>query len=391
MHIVIDCRFVQHSGIGRYLREIVPRLVQEPLEASGTSPFGQGGNALCRYTLLASPHETDENFMRACRQPQVAFCQMSAPMYSIREQWELPRTVPPCDLFWAMHYNAPMLPLRARKRMVTIHDMAHLSFQEGMSLPQKLYARLLMYTSTHFYDRILTDSRFSKEEILRHERIPADRVRVVHCGVDFARYHGQQEEGRLRAAREKYGLPEHYFLYVGNVKPNKNLRRLIQAYGAFRKSKEEGPGLVIVGKREGFVNGIEGLDRLMEDACPPDTVRFTGYVEEDDLPCLYQGAEAFLFPSLYEGFGLPPLEAMASGCPVLVSNAASLPEVCGDGAVYADPYDIDSMRRAMNQILDGDRAALISRGRAQARKFSWDRAAAQVREILSELAGTLQM
>lgn len=372
MHIVIDCRFVCHSGIGRYIREIVPRLLRQM--------------AKHEFTLLVSRREHSESFIKQCEEARAAFRYVEAEMYSLREQWEIPFCVPECDVFWSLHYNAPVMPVRAKKKIVTIHDMAHLAMQEDLSLIKRLYARLFFWNAAHRYDCILTVSEFSRREILRYETVPSDKISVHYIAADTETYRPCMDAKALEKVLRSYGLPKAYIMFVGNVKPNKNLLRMLKAYDAFRQ-RNSGISLVIVGKREGLMTGVGRMDALIRRLGIGDMVYFTGFVEDEDLPVLYSGAKAFVFPSLYEGFGLPPLEAMACGCPVIASSAASIPEICGEAALYADPYDVGDIAAKLQELVASPELAakLKERGFRRVKAFSWDRAAEGIGSRLEQM------
>lgn len=357
MHVVIDCRFVSCSGIGRYISEVVPKIL------------AMKGH---RFTVILRPEDQETRFGRQCEGADIRRIVSTAAMYTLQEQIELPCRIPPGDVFWALHYNAPCLPVRTRRRVVTIHDMCHIARGHDMSWVKQWYARWFMYTSAHYYDTILTVSQFSKQEILKYEGIADDKVVVTGCAVDRTRYHPYRNLAQQRMVRERYGLPEDFFLFVGNVKPHKNLTTLLQAYARFQASHEAVPSLVIVGEFQKFrANGIR--QDLSEHSCSSN-VLFTGPIREGDLPTVYRMAHAFFFPSLYEGFGLPLLEAMACGCPVFAAHVASMPEVCGDAAQYFDPIDVADIARAMDAALLIDRGQ-VAKGLARARGYSWDRIA----------------
>lgn len=368
MHIVIDCRYAANSGIGRYIREIVSRLIR------GTRHF---------FTLIVDPRH--EDFIKGCQNSKVQFIHSRAPMYGLGEQLMLPFLIPDCDIFWSMHYNAPILPVRAARRVVTIHDMCHLALPQGMSWIKKLYARGFMYMATHRSDMVLTDSLFSRQEIMKYEGIDAAKIAVFPCAVDRNVYCPIDDVPERERVRGKYRLSQEFFLFVGNVKPHKNLLRLLDAYSLFIAMVPTPPALVIVGEKEKF-STVEIDERLRDPVLA--AVQFTGLAEERDLPELYRMARAFVFPSLYEGFGLPPLEAMACGCPVLSSRAASLPEVCGEAALYFAPEDTAAIAQAMVQVHgdEGLRQRLIKAGQRQVDKFDWDRTAQGIRRLLEELA-----
>lgn len=371
LKIVIDCRFMNHSGLGRYTCEIVSRLVH----------FSEH-----EYVLLLNRDEINQDFVDACQLDNVSFLYINAPMYSVKEQILLPIRIPSCDVFWALHYNAPILPVRAKHKMVTIHDVGHLALPEDLSFFKRCYAKLLMYTSTHFYDRILTVSEFSKREIIRFEKILEWKVEVHPCAVDMNEYYPVTDHERISAVLKKYSLPDKYFLYVGNVKPHKNILGMIKGYAKFLQSKINTEiCLVVVGKKDGLLTGVQGLPVLLKEFNLEDKVFFTGFVGEVDLPCLYSGAQAFLFPSLYEGFGIPALEAMACNCMVVSSTAASLPEVCRDAAIYVDPHSSSSIAEGL--IATGNNAEeLKKKGNERVKMFSWQRTAENIRALIRSFA-----
>lgn len=357
MHVIIDCRFAFCSGIGRYIREVVPRI----LRFEGHS-----------FTVILRREDEDTSFGRACVGAHVRRMFSTAAMYSLQEQVELPWRTPPGDVFWAMHYDAPCFPLRTHYRIVTIHDMCHLAFQQDMPWFKKCYAQWFMYAASHFYDKILTVSHFSKQEILKYEGVAEDKVVVTGCAVERMRYHPHRDLSQERKVRERYGLPKEFFLFVGNGKPHKNLEALLQAYARFHGACATVPALVIVG---GFqpLEGNAVRQRLSENQ-GLSMVHFVGAVEELELPMIYRMAHALFFPSLYEGFGLPLLEAMACGCPVFTANVASMPEVCGAAAGYFDPMDVEDIVRAMGEALEKDRGR-VAKGLERVHMYSWDRVA----------------
>lgn len=374
MKIVIDCRFVHHSGIGSYIRALIPRLLNVCTEDV--------------FVLILSPAEYDEDFIARCRRRNVSFLSCAAPMYSLREQVALPWKIPACDIFFAPHYNVPLLPIRAKRRYVTIHDAFHLQDQHHLPFLQRMYARLFFFAATNFSQRIFAVSQFTKVELMRLEHVSGEHISVVPNGVDTDFFQPVRDEARREKIRTHFQLPARFFLFVGNVKPHKNLRRLLLAYQSYAEEREHPLALVIVGKAGGFHTGEQHLQPLIEAAERVGQVIFIGRVRDEALPVLYSLAEAFVFPSLYEGFGLPPLEAMACGCPVACARSASLPEVCGDAALYFDPKDVRDMAQALARISNAQevREHLRRLGRKRVTAFSWERAAEQVSALLHETA-----
>src|SRR5688572_7779435 len=309
-----------------------------------------------------------------------------SPNYSFREQlhvpWVLHRERP--DVFHAPHY---VLPAGVRCRsVVTIHDCIHLMFPQY--LPNRAayaYARASMWAASRRSDRILTVSEASKRDILHFFNVPPEKIVVVYNAIDDHFWLTPPEEDVARV-RERYQLDHEFVLYVGNIKPHKNLVRLIEAFAEFRKTGFEAVKLLIIGDE---ISKLPALRRAVHRHKLHKHVRFLGYLPDRTLAILYRLAAVFVFPSLYEGFGLPPLEAMASGTPVVTSNVSSLPEVAGDAAVLVDPYDVDSIVGGLRHVLCDPVAAadLRRRGLERAREFSWARSVEKTRQVYQEVAG----
>jgi len=357
MKLVIDFRMHQSSGIGTYIRNIVPFLLDE-----------------FELILLGNA----EDIKVYAWSDKVKIINFIAPIYSIQEQFEFALKIPPCDVFWSPHFNVPLLPIRAKTRLVTIHDVFHLACKNSLPVIQRLYAQLLLYTATSRATLVLTVSDFSKKEISRFFAQTADKIVVVPCAIDPILFCPQDVRVSLK---QKPPLPSQFILYVGNVKPHKNLMNLLLALKALPDVN-----LVIVGKKSGFITGDHKIiDLLEQDVALKSRVFFTGFVNDADIVRLYNAAEIFVFPSFYEGFGLPPLEAQACGCPVIASNAASLPEVCSDSVLYCDPYDVDNIAEKISTLLrdKGLQQELIEKGLINSQRFNWESSADKVREIMA--------
>jgi glycosyltransferase involved in cell wall biosynthesis len=267
-------------------------------------------------------------------------------------------------------------PLSRRKQIITVLDI----------IPAK-YHRLFPKMRYHFlYDLpillrnakwVVCASEHTKRDLVGFYGIKDKPISVIYPGLNRQRFYPREK----RPARERYGLGD-YLFYVGDMRPYKNLDGCLKAFAELNF-----PNLrfVVVGKKDPrfYPNLRREVDRLSLK----DSVIFMGYVPGEDLPSLYSEAKALIFPSLYEGFGLPPLEAMACGCPVITSRAASLPEVCGNAAYYVDPENVDSIAQGMHKaITDNDlRRALSRRGLERAKLFSWDKAAREVLNIFERV------
>ncbi|HKH71797.1 MAG TPA: glycosyltransferase family 1 protein, partial [Vicinamibacterales bacterium] len=304
--------------------------------------------------------------------------------YSVREQLTIPMDLrrERIDLFHAPHYVLP--PLTPCKSVVTIHDCIHLRFPQY--LPNSFayaYARSSLWVATHRASRVLTVSEASKRDILRYFHVPEAKIDVIYNAIDDRLGEPLRDE-EIGQVRERYQLNDPFVLYAGNIKPHKNLERLIEAFHMLRRGGLEQVKLLIIGDE---VSQYATLRRAVHRHKLHKHVRFFGFVPDKTLAALYRLASVFVFPSLYEGFGLPPLEAMASGTPVITSNVSSLPEVVGDAALLIDPYDSAEIANAVRRVLTEPALAadLRQRGLARVKDFSWERSVARVRDIYQEV------
>jgi len=285
--------------------------------------------------------------------------------YSFAEHISIPRKLHRLgvDLLHSPHY---VLPLLCRRRaVVTIHDCIHLLFPEY--LPNRMafqYARFMMGSAIRRSALVFTVSEASRRDILRfYPDADPDRIQVVPNAIDVALLADPGEE-EMDRVRERYQIRGRFVLYAGNVKPHKNVQRLIAAFGLLKQRPgHEDVKLLIIGEGD-EIHKHGSLRRCVEAAGVRQDVRFFGFVPEHTLAALYRLASVFAFPSLYEGFGLPPLEAMACGTPVVTSRLSSLPEVVGDAALLVDPYRVDEIAHALERVLGDDalRADLVARG-----------------------------
>ncbi len=355
-------------GIGTYVRNLVQSLARQDNDD--------------RYLLLC--READLEFVSSLG-PRFEALPERSPHYSLTEQLRIPLALlrTPVDLFHAPHYVVPrFVPC---PYVVTIHDCIHLRFPQY--LPNRLaavYARAMMGVAARGARRVLTVSQTSKQDILHYLKIPAERVEVIYNAPD-ERMTAPLSAEEIARTRERYMLTSPFILYTGNIKPHKNLDRLIEAYAILRRGGIEDAKLLIIGDE---VSKYPNLRRLVHRFQLHQHVRFLGFVPDATLAALYRLAAVFVFPSLYEGFGLPPLEAMAAGAPVITSNVSSLPEVVGDAALLVDPMDAGAIADALARVLRDPalRADLVRRGQERAKMFSWERSAARVHEVYRELA-----
>jgi glycosyltransferase involved in cell wall biosynthesis len=275
-------------------------------------------------------------------------------------------------------------PLVRVPSVVTIHDCIHLMFPQYLPNRWALtYARTSITMAAKRSTRVLTVSESSKRDIRRFVDVPPSKIDVIYNSYD-PRFGVEPAADAVDRVRERYQLQSQFVLYAGNVKPHKNLERLIEAFHIVRSRGLDDVRLILIGDE---ISKYTALRRAVHRHQLHNYVRFLGYLPEETLAVMYRLAGVFVFPSLYEGFGLPPLEAMASGTPVVTSNVSSLPEVAGDAAVLVDPYSAEAIADGMYRVLtDNDlRSELRRRGPERASHFSWESSVRRVREIYGQV------
>lgn len=324
--IYADQRWIGNHGIGRFARNVLPSLRYAPIPLGGRP---------------------------------------AAPL----DSWRLSRALKNLtrgDLFFSPGYNAPLFCSSAF--IFTIHDLSHVYCAENSNPLIRLYYSTVAKRACKRAAAVLTVSEFTRSQILEWSGVPSDKVINVSCGVE-ATYH---PEGK------SYGFPFPYLLCVSNRKPHKNEFRLIMAFAG---AKVSGMHLVFTGRPS------SGMMKCIEKQHVRDRVHFTGVVPEAELPPLYRGAEALVFPSLYEGFGLPVLEAMACGTPVVTANTTAMPEVAGDAALLVDPTSVQQIANSIERVVNDTslRLRLRNKGLARAAQFSWSRTNDRVNEVLNSV------
>jgi len=360
MHIVIDARMIggKMHGIARYTYNLIRNLLKIDHRN--------------QYTILVPKgfHDLQTNT------GNLESCYLNSKWISVSEQWELVKTlrVLKPDLFHTPSFVAPIF--NPFPMIMTIHDVNHIVFADDYSLLHRLYYKFIVKPSANKSVRVLTVSEFSKQEINKYLLVPHDKIKVIYNGCDDE-FRTMEDMEAVDRVREKYGLPRTFIFYAGGYKPHKNLSNLITAYAG---TSLQVP-LVLSG------NGNKNLLGISRQLGVDKKVLFAGEIEKNDLPVIYNCATLFVFPSLYEGFGFPPIEAMACGCPVVVSNATSLPEVCGDAAYYVSPYDIESIAEGMYRVItnEGLKKSLIEKGLRRAKMFRWDRSAEEHLRVFEEV------
>lgn len=278
------------------------------------------------------------------------------------------------------------IPVLWRGRKVTvIHDMIT-EHREVVKYPplRRAYVRWMSRYAARASDVVLTVSEHSRREIAHFARVPIDKLQLAPDAVDDKLHPVSNPQVRA-AACIKYQLPKQFILYLGTLEPGKNLVRLVQAFRQMKHAYPELPHALVLAGARGW--GTSDLGRAIEQAARGD-VRLIGFVDEDDLAAVYSLADLFVYPSLYEGFGIPPLEAMACGTPVVVSNVSALPEVVGEAGLLVNPYDTGALAQTMARGLSDDalRATMRKAGCARAKMFRWEASARVIQEAFERLA-----
>ena len=295
------------------------------------------------------------------------------------------------DLFHATDFVLPPT-LQNTRTLLTVHDLSFVRDPESAHPGLRRYLNTVVPRSVDKAHHVLADSRATKDDVVTLYGTAPDKITVLYCGVD-ARFSPKKQRGEEERIRRRYKLGRQPFiLSLGTLQPRKNYSRLISAFARVADVSKWIDGrpvshkLVIVGKQGWLYDSIKAdVSRLGVRT----RIVFPGFADDEDLPALYRAADLFVFPSLYEGFGLPPLEAMACGTPVITSNVSSLPEVVGDAGMTVDPTDVYALANAMGRVLQDSqlRQQMIERGLARAAEFTWLRAARQLRQVYQQIGG----
>jgi len=361
----------QGGGIGRYTRELIAALAQQdsraPYVLFAANPTGRALPPTPGPNFRWSPTRLSADWL--------ARLWHRARLPLLIELW-----TGPIALLHSPDFTLPPVR-RGTRTLLTVHDLSFARTPETATPGLRAYLNAVVPRSVGRADHVLADSEATRQDLLELCQTPPDKISVLYSGVD-SRFRPITDAAELARIRDRYSIgSEPFILSVGTIQPRKNYERLIEA---FRRSEIEGVRLVIAG-------GKGWLDQpIYQQAAASGLgkrIQFLGFVDDEDLPALYSAADVFAFPSLYEGFGLPALEAMACGTPVVTSNVSSLPEVVGDAAVTIDPLDVDALAGALAMAVADSalRDNLIASGLEQAKRFSWANAARQLREHYQRL------
>jgi glycosyltransferase involved in cell wall biosynthesis len=378
MHVVLDARYIarRQSGVGAYTQRLITGLATIDQRNRYTCLVAAAGPGLPVHQANVAASPTRVSFEDHLRGDLWLLGYLPFRLRALR-----------ADVYHGPAVFLPHVKLGYRT-VVTIHDLVSFRFPETVPRKYSLYMRLMTRLAARSADGIIAVSHATKADLVQTLRVAPDKIVVIHeaVGPEFARPLPPES---VDAAVRRYGLARPYCLFVGNLEPRKNLPGLIEAFGEVRRRLGSGGRsvqLVLVGTRAWLHTGIF---RAVEEHGLRDAVVFTDYVPIEDLPALYAGATCFVFPSLYEGFGLPVLEAMAAGAPVIAARAGSIPEVAGDAALLIDARVPGELATAMEAVLTDARLRerLVDRGRARAAMFEWNRVARQTLAVYDTVYG----
>ncbi|MBU1626489.1 glycosyltransferase family 4 protein, partial [bacterium] len=363
---VIDARMVsdQSFGIDRYVCNLVKNLAEIDIEN--------------KYTILVQNDILHRSISNANFELKYTQIKWLSPQEQVRLPLLLKKIRP--DVFHAPSFVAPWFPVC--KTILTIHDLIHLLFPEHYGLKQRIYYKFFIKRLISSAFKVITDSISTRNDLVAHYGIDQAKIKVIYLAADSI-FRPLPEVDRIDRFKKTNGLPEKFILYVGNRKKHKNVRTLFEAFRIFKKNDQAGYSLVISGTKD------ESTIKQAKDLGIEDWLVYAGDVKDEALPLLYNAACLFVFPSLYEGFGFPPLEAMACGIPVIASNASSLPEVVGEAGITINPCDVNALSRAISKVLASKELQKNMRQMAldRAKMFSWAKCAKETLAVYKQIEG----
>lgn len=373
MKIGIDARMLgpEQGGIGRYIQQIITNFNTETLQHANTVNF---------IVFLRQ-----NNWNLVPESPNIKKVLADIPWYGWREQFLLPKILKKekVDLMHFPHWNIPLF--YNEPFAVTIHDLLLLHFPTRASStlgPITYFFKNLAYRTVLNHaikkaKQIITPSEFTKNDIIKTFNIPAEKITAIHLAPTTVDSRLTIDYNNFQTIADKYKISKPYVLYVGVAYPHKNLEGLVEAWKMFCAEHGNNYQLVLAGRKNYFYERLENSTKALQHQNAAAPVVFTGFVPDEELPVLYQNASLYVFPSFYEGFGLPPLEAMQWGVPVVSSNAACLPEILGNAAEYFDPHDFQAINMAISRGISDDnlRRTLKLNGEKLIHNYDWKKTA----------------
>lgn len=364
MKLFIDALMISYSGVGRYVQNIIEKIDSISKETG--------------IKLTVFLNQSDEKYLSKLPNSTLLYTPVNTKIYSIKEQLFLRHCLKKSkpDLVHFPNFNVALFS--RMPFVVTIHDLIYLKFPGACpNILAKTYARFMINYACRKAKLVITDSLFSKQDILETMDIPGSKIRVIYPAVS-PKYQPITDPHRRLA---KYKIPKKYILYVGNHEKRKNIPALMAAFARSKSSRQY--HLVITGKKD---SRRKEIYQTINQYHLESRIFFTDYLSEEDLPALYSGAGLLAFPSVYEGFGLPILEAMACGTPVICSNATSIPEVAGNAALVVDPANLEEFAVAIDRVLTDDelRHNLQEKGLIRAKQFDWSKTVMELIKVYQE-------
>jgi len=374
MRIAIDARMGDTSGgIEVYIIELISHLAD--IDKNN------------QYFVIVNKHG-DGSFVPSTDNLTILVSSITRRHYFLKDLWSLfflPFLLKTSniDIYFNPRYVLPIFKGNI-KMVVTMHDMIAFLYPEIWPGISGFRIRKYIKLSTQRADAILTISNWAKKDIVRILDVPKDKIKVIYNGINKKLFKPIPGLSLQRLVKRKYAIRKKFILTVGPLGARKNHHRLIDAYSILPKCIREDYQLIVTGEKKGTYNN---LLKKVRKTCPADDIVFTGFIPEKEMPMVINAASLFIFPSLYEGFGIPLLEAMACGTPILASNISSIPEVAGDAALLFDPYNINEMANAIDKAInDKDlRQKLVRKGFKQIKKYSWENTAKEILGVFEEV------
>ena len=375
VNIELQPALKDRTGVGWYVYEVVKHLPKGKIKITGTI-----FNFLKRRNDTEIIKDLDINISSFYLLPYRVYLYLT-------KKFNIPYNYffrPKADLY---HFMGYIVPYSIKGKVIlTVYDLVVELFPETMEEKNRELLRKEMQRSIKRADHIITISNSAKAELINVLGVNAENIDIISPGVDYDVFNARINDEMKRKIKQKYDLPDEYILYLGTLEPRKNISSLIKAFIKLKKEKKISEKLVIAGKKGWLFSEIFDLIKSLD---LENEVILTDYVDESDKPAIYQNAKLFVFPSLYEGFGMPILEAMAAGIPVITSNTSAMPEVAGDAAILVNPLSIEEISEAMLEVMNNDKLSneLISKGFDQCKKFTWSNSANKLVEIYKKYGG----
>lgn len=360
-HLLSLAETYRGAGINSYIHNLLTHLPRVDRDNRYTAFIGDGRFTSSELTLRLSRLPTSRPMVRI-------FWEQAVQPFALRKEG--------VGLIHALAFVTPLLS--PCPSVVTVYDLSFLLYPDRFKRAKRFYLSLFTRLSARKARRIIAISESTKRDVVRLLGVPPDKVEVVYCGLDDA--FRPLAEDQVAAFRSERGLSERFILFVGTIEPRKNVTRLIEAFANLLTCQLADLKLVIGGAKGWF---YEDVFARAEELGLEGQVMFPGYIPASELPLWYNAAELFVYPSLYEGFGLPPLEAMACGTPVVTANTSSLPEVVGEAGLTVAPLDVEALAEAMRRVLNDAtlRREMRERGLQRAQSFSWTKTARETVQV----------